>query len=378
MADALAPPVGIALDDDQRLAWLQLIRSENVGPTTFRELINHCGSASNALDALPELASRGRARKSLKVASRGDAEAELLRLQSMGGRMICLGEPDYPSALREADGAPPVLSVLGNADCMSRHAVAFVGSRNASLSGIKMARALAGDVGKRDYVTISGLARGIDSAAHEASLATGTIAVFAGGVDHIYPSENRQLARDIIDNGGALVSEMPLGTKPRAQDFPRRNRIVAGIALGLVVVEAARRSGSLISARLANEFGRIVMAVPGSPLDPRSEGTNHLVREGAVLIRNPDDIIEALEPLSNGSVQTSYSLSEPTDVKMPAPEPSEDDRQKVVSALDRTPTDIDELIRHTGLMPQQVQIVLLELSLAGTIERHPGNRVSLI
>ena len=377
MSDALAPRPGIVLSDDQRIAWLRLIRSENVGPATFRDLINHFGTASNAFDALPDLASKGRAGKRIRVASQQEAEAELARLAKIGGRTICLGEPDYPTALRAADASPPVLSLIGSSKILTRDAIAFVGSRNASLSGIKFTRQLASDVAKAGYATVSGFARGIDSAAHEASLESGTVAVFAGGVDHIYPPENEDLGRKIIDAGGALISEMPFGWQPRAQEFPRRNRIVAGMALGLVVVEAAKRSGSLISARLANEMGRVVFAVPGSPLDPRSEGTNHLIRDGATLITKAADIIEAIEPISSDAQQTAYSLEEGQDDLEIGPESTQSDRDKLLGALDHTPTDIDEILRFTGLGAAQLQMLLLELDLAGRLERHPGNRVSL-
>ena len=377
MDDALAPRPGIQLTEDQRLDWLRLIRSENVGPATFIDLINHFGSASAALEGLPELSARGRGGKAIKVCSRDEAERELEKLGELKGRVVCLGEQDYPTALRAADAPPPVLSVLGSADCLNQPAVAFVGSRNASLSGIKLTRSLAAAVGQAGYCIISGLARGIDAAAHEASLETGTIAVFAGGVDHIYPHENRQLARDIYANGGALVSEMPIGWKPRAQDFPRRNRIVAGLSLGLVVVEAAKRSGSLISARLANENGRQVFAVPGSPLDPRSEGANHLIREGATLITSADDVIEALTGMNPLYEQEAYSLRE-NDPLDPGEDivPDQSDRDRVLTALDFTPVTVDDLIHHTGLTPSAMQMILLELDLSGQLERHPGNRVS--
>ena len=378
MSDALEPKTGIQLDDQQRLAWLRLIRSENVGPATFRDLINYCGSASNALEALPELAARARSGKAIQVASQADAEAELMRLQKIGGRTICLGEPDYPPALRAAENPPPVLSVLGDPRCLSKNAIAFVGSRNASLAGVKLTRQLANETAKAGYLIVSGLARGIDAAAHEASVQSGTVAVFAGGVDHIYPSENRELARSIIQNNGAIVSEMPLSWKPRAQDFPRRNRIVAGMSLGLVVVEAAKRSGSLISARLANEMGRLVFAVPGSPLDPRSEGANHLIKQGASLITGSRDITDAIEPLINQNRQSSYSLDETEDSQQDGfAQASDNDRERLLSALGYAPMEIDELLRFTGLTPSQLQLLLLELDLAGQLERHPGNRVSL-
>ena len=375
--DQLAPKQGIRLSDDQRLAWLQLIRSENVGPATFRDLINHFGSASTALDALPELAARGNAKKRIRVAAKSEAQQELERLAQIGGTTVCMGEVDYPPALRAAEGAPPVLSVRGDTEILSRHSVAFVGSRNASLAGVKLTKQLAQQTATAGYAIISGLARGIDSAAHQASLVQGTIAVFAGGVDHIYPQENTQLSQDIISNGGALMSEMPFGWKPRAQDFPRRNRIVAGISLGLVVVEAAKRSGSLISARLANEMGRLVFAIPGSPLDPRSEGTNHLIKQGAQLITCANDILQAIEPLATETLQSAYSLDEDSHELQLDSDPSHSDREKLLSALGHAPTDIDELLRFTEIAPGSLHMLILELDLAGIVERHSGNRISL-
>ncbi len=375
--DPLAAKPGIRLSDDQRIAWLQLIRSENVGPSTFRDLINHFGTAAAALEALPDLAARANSKKRIRIAVRSEAEQELQRLTQTGGTTVCLGEADYPPALRTADGAPPVLSVRGDTQILTRHSVAFVGSRNSSLAGVKLTKQLAGQTADAGYAIISGLARGIDSAAHQASLSQGTVAVFAGGVDHIYPHENTRLSDEIISNGGALVSEMPFGWKPRAQDFPRRNRIVAGIALGLVVVEAAKRSGSLISARLANEMGRLVFAVPGSPLDPRSEGANHLIKQGAQLITSADDILRAIEPLANEPLQSSYTLDEGSNKMELDSDPSQTDREKLLSALGHTPTDIDELLRFTEITPGSLHMLILELDLAGIVERHSGNRVSL-
>lgn len=370
---------GIALSESQRFSWLRLIRSENVGPATFRELINHFGSAQNALDALPDLAAQGRSKKAYKIAAISRVEEELERARNLGAQFVCLGEPSYPVALRAGDAPPPVLTVHGSLNALGRNCVAFVGSRNCSLAGIKLTKQLAADVANGGYVISSGLARGIDSAAHEASLQQGTIAVFAGGIDHIYPRENSRLANSIVENGGALISEMPFGWTPRAQDFPRRNRIVAGLALGLVVVEAARRSGSLISARLANEMGRTVFAVPGSPLDPRSEGANHLIKQGAQLITSANDILETLSPVSEMGIQSTYSLNETVDEDsdLRAP-PTESDRERLLAALGHVPTQVDEILRFLEISPSVLQILLLELDLAGRLERHPGNCVSLI
>ena len=237
---------GVELPQETRLAWLRLIRSENVGPTTFRTLINRFGGAAAALEALPDLAARGG--RTIRVASRAVAEEEMARAERLGARFVCLGEPDFPRILRTTEQAPPVLAVMGDAVPLARPAVAIVGARNASLSGIKLTRHIGSELGRAGYIIVSGLARGIDAAAHEAGLQTGTIGVFACGLDRPYPEENRPLMRRIVDGGGTLVSEMPFGWEPRARDFPRRNRLVAGLALGLLVVEAAMRSGSLISA----------------------------------------------------------------------------------------------------------------------------------
>jgi len=378
------PPssVGIELSDQQRLAWLRLIRSEKIGAATFIELIKRYGTASDALEALPELTARSGS-PPMAIASEQQAMAEMGKIQRIGGKLVCLGEPDYPAALRATDMAPPVLTVRGDKSVLRRHAIAVVGSRNASLAGIKFTERMVRDIaatsanGNPTYVIVSGLARGIDAAAHRASLQSGTIAVFAGGVDHIYPHDHAGLANSIVDQGGAVISEMPFGWQPRAQDFPRRNRIVAGLALGLVVVEAARRSGSLISARLANELGRLVFAVPGSPLDPRSEGTNDLIKQGAQLITSASDIAKAIDPIAAVPAQTNYSLDERRQPEMVI-ETSNQQRQKLLGAMGYTPLTIDDLIRHTGLSADLVQMIILELDLAGNIERHAGNRVSRI
>ena len=372
------------LNDEQRLNWLRLIRSQNVGPVTFRDLISHYGTASAALEALPELAARGGAAARIKICPIEDAERELVRCESAGARFVAIGEPDYPPILRNADQSPPLLAVIGNTETLSKKCVAIVGSRNASIAGMKLTQRFAMQLGEHGYVIASGLARGIDTAAHRASLKSGTIAVFAGGVDHIFPDENVELAKTIVDNGGVLMSEMPMGWQPRAKDFPRRNRIVTGLAQGVVVVEAAKRSGSLISARLANEMGRIVLAVPGSPLDPRSEGTNGLIKQGATLITSTDDIIDALAPLDPTTEEFIYDISEeddelPFETTNNAVQTADDTiRNAIISALGPSPTEIDDIIRFTGATTGQVQLVLMELALAGRLERHTGNRVSLI
>ena len=377
---------GVALSDRQRLSWLRLIRSDNVGPVTFRDLINHFGTAAAALEALPELARRGGAAARIRIASPEDAEAEMEAVESAGSRFLALGEPDYPAWLRLLDLAPPLICIRGNAEPASRRPVAIVGARNASVAGRKLAAQFASELAKAGHCIVSGLARGIDTAAHQASLRTGTVAVFAGGIDHLYPPENSELAQAILDNGGAWISEMPLGHVPRALDFPRRNRIIAGLSVAAIVVEAAKRSGSLITARLANEAGRQVFAVPGSPLDPRAEGCNHLIRQGATLATDAQQILEAIAPTLGTAPQLGYEIGEPPPGSRDPDTGSADEtgvtlgealRRSILEALGPTPTDVDDIIRFTGASVAQVQIVLLELDLAGRLERHPGNRVSL-
>ncbi|WP_442577433.1 DNA-processing protein DprA [Mesorhizobium sp. ASY16-5R] len=364
------------LSERQRLAWLRLIRTPNVGPATFRDLINRFGSAETAIEELPGLMRNAGAAAAPRIPPVSAAEAEMEKANRFGARFVGIGEPDYPPQLRRMDYPPPLIAVKGNGAIFSLPAVAIVGARNASLAGLKMARMLAAAVGKEGYAVISGLARGIDTAAHEGSIATGTVGVLAGGLDRPYPPENAGLCERIAESG-AVVTEMPFGWEPRAQDFPRRNRVVAGLGLGLVVVEAARRSGSLISARLANEMGRIVFSVPGSPLDPRAEGANRLLKDGAVLVTSAEDILDALAPLTLTESPPEIDLDEPPDFS-DAPTPAETDRSKILEALGPVPTGIDELIWHTGLHPAQVFMILLELDLAGRLERHSGGAVSIV
>lgn len=363
------------LSDRQRLAWLRLIRTENVGPATFRDLINRFGSAEAAIEILPELMLAGGAARPARIPSIGEAEKEMEAAQKFGARFVAIGEADYPPVLKRVDQPPPLLAVKGEAAVFSLPPVAIVGARNASLAGIGMARRLAADLGRDGYAIISGLARGIDTAAHQGGLATGTIAALAGGLDQPYPPENAALADEIAARGGALVSEMPFGWEPRARDFPRRNRIIAGLSLGLVVVEAAQRSGSLISARLAGEFGRLVFAVPGSPLDPRAGGSNDLLKQGATLVTEANDVVEHLAPLLR---TPQLRAEEPPPDFSATPPPGDDDRARVLEALGPTPVGVDEIIRHTELHPAQVFMILLELDLAGRLERHAGGNVSLI
>lgn len=370
-------PAGPDLSDRQRLNWLRLIRTENVGPVSFRTLINRFGSAEAALAHLPELALAGGAARPARIPSEADAAAEMEAAHRFGARFVAVGETDYPPMLRRMDAPPPLIAVKGDARLFQRPAVAIVGARNASASGARMAQMLASGLGRAGYTVVSGLARGIDAAAHEASIATGTVGVLAGGLDRPYPPENVRLA-DRIAAEGVLVSEMPFGWEPRARDFPRRNRLVAGLGLGLVVVEAAQRSGSLISARLANEMGRLVFAVPGSPLDPRAAGTNGLIKDGAMLVTEVRDVTDALAPLTESdAAPPMLSAGEAEDLSA-APPPAEDERALVLEALSPTPIQTDDLLRHTGIAPAQLAMVLLELDLAGRLERHAGGAVSLL
>ncbi|ESZ41153.1 MULTISPECIES: DNA-processing protein DprA [unclassified Mesorhizobium] len=371
------PAAGPRLSDRQRLSWLRLIRTQNVGPASFRELINRFGSAEAALEMLPELMISGGAKRIMRIPSVEEAEAELDAASENGARFVGIGEADYPPMLKNMDNPPPLIAVKGEAAVFRLPAVAIVGARNASLAGIKMARMLAADLGRDGYVIVSGLARGIDTAAHQGSLSTGTVGVLAGGLDVPYPPENIGLCDDIAERGGAVISEMPFGWQPRAQDFPRRNRLVAGAALGLVVIEAAQRSGSLISARLAGEMGRLVFAVPGSPLDPRCAGSNGLLKDGATLVTEAADVSGAIAPLA-GTRTRSIAPPEKAPDFSATPPPGEDERSGVIEVLGPTPVGVDEIIRHTGLNAAQVSMVLLELDLAGRIERHAGGNVSLV
>ena len=374
-------PLGAA----QRLACLRLIRSENVGPVTFRDLINHFGGAEEALAALPELSRRGGYRRPIRVCPREVAEAELEAAADIGASALIVGEPGYPPALAAVDPPPPLLYVKGKAGHLARPMLAIVGARNGSAAGQKLARLFASSIGGAGFVIVSGLARGIDSAAHEAALETGTVAVLAGGPDNVYPPEHAELQRRIAERG-CLVSENPPGFAPRGQDFPRRNRIISGMALGVLVVEAARRSGTLVTARMAGEQGREVFALPGHPLDPRAEGTNRLLKSGATLVTEPEDVLGALAPLLREALQPlarKPAREAASSLHMPAADPTEPpevgdaDRARLIEALGPAPVDVDELGRATGLSARAIQIALMELALAGRIERHGHQLVSL-
>jgi DNA processing protein len=367
---------GVRLSEEQRIDWLRLIRSANVGPRTFRTLVNHFGGAGAALAALPELARRGGASGPAHICSAADAKRELAAARSMDAVFIALGEPDYPHRLRMIDDAPPLIAVRGKLPALALPLVAIVGSRNASAAGVKFAERLARELGEAGFGVVSGLARGIDAAAHRASAATGTIAVLAGGHDRLYPPEHAALL-DTLLTAGAALSEMPFGWEPRARDFPRRNRLISGLSLGVVVVEAAQRSGSLITTRMALEQGREVFAVPGSPMDPRNEGTNRLLKQGATLVTEASDIIAVLRPIIG---QASAFPAEEPDMPGPglAAEPGGDERNRIVALLGPTPVAIDDLIRISGSSPAIVRTVLLELEIAGRLERAGAGMVSLL
>lgn len=364
------------LSPAERLARLRLARSENVGPVTFRDLLDHFGNAVAALDALPGLAARGGAKRSIKIASAADAEAEVAKTEKLGGKVLVFGDEGFPARLAAIDPPPPVISVAGDAALLARKSIALVGSRNASAAGRRIASDMAAALGAEGFVVVSGLARGIDTSAHRASLDRGTIAVLAGGLDIVYPEENRGLQSEIAVRG-ALVTEMPPGTSPQARHFPRRNRLISGLSLAVVVVEAALRSGSLITARFALEQGRDVFAVPGSPLDPRAQGANRLIKDGAPLVENASDVIAALvEPLSHRFRELEPPSFAPR--SSPAPSADEDARACILAALGPTPTPLDDLVRQSGTSVPLVRAVIIELELAGRIHRDPGDRISLL
>ena len=384
-------PAQPALAPAERLARLRLARSKNVGPRTYMHLIRRFGSGSAALEALPELAARG---GNPVYVPRGaeEAEAERAAGERIGARRCLLGGPHYPGALAAIDPPPPALWVRGDASVLGRPAVAIVGARNASALGLRTARVLARGIGLAGRVVVSGLARGIDAAAHEAALETGTVAVLPGGLDRIYPEENAALAARIAERG-ALVTECAIGVEPTARHFPKRNRLIAGLAQGVVLIEAASRSGSLITARYALDQGREVMACPGSPEDPRSAGCNMLIRDGAALIRNAEDVLEALAmPRQPGFADEGAGFVFDADIF----EDDADDTydaladfdpdgrdtdaalsDQVIRLLGPNPVEIDEIARACGARPAELSLIVLELELAGRIEVLAGGRIAL-
>lgn len=361
-----------ALDitDAERFARLRLIRADNIGTVTFWALMERYGDARAAITALPSLAKKS-AKRPIVLPSEDAIRREIDATEKLGAHLITAGDDHYPPALAALDGPPPILTVLGNAKVLTRDIIAIVGARNASALGQRFAREIARDLGAANVVVASGLARGIDTAAHKGSIETGTIAVMAGGIDVVYPPDNESLQRDIVANGGAVITEMSFGQQPTAQHFPRRNRIISGVARGVLVVEATLNSGSLITARLAGEQGRDVFAVPGSPLDPRAKGTNSLLRQGAILTESADDVLSALRPLApplpRAERKKPVAAIENTDAL----------QTKILAQLGPVPVETDELVRLLGAPTAEVAAALLDLEFAGRVNRHSGQKVSL-
>lgn len=366
------------MTSQERLDWLRLIRSENVGPITFHHLLESCGSASAALERLPELARKGGRTQRLHITSKSAAHEEMQRAEKMGMRMLFLPDAEYPKALRSLESAPPILYLLGDAELLAKPCIALVGSRNASVNATQLTRRFAADLSKHDFVIVSGMARGIDASAHWGALEQGTIAVLAGGVDVVYPNSNRNLYKKLREHG-ALLSEMPPGMEPLGRHFPRRNRIISGLCLAVVVMEATMQSGSLITAQMALKQCREVMAVPGFPSDARSHGTNHLIRNGAKLVETSKDILNALQHLLNTHLFQEESLFSDKPESQPAGE-SEDSndkaRERLLSLIGSAPISIDELVTQGQLPLEQTLLLLVELELSGQIVREPGQRVS--
>lgn len=367
------------LRGDERLDWLQLIRTPNIGPVTFHRLIGRYGAAAKAIDALPELSRKAGRRVPFKAASRDACERELKEAEKHGCRLIAACDEDYPTALKAIPDHPPLLFIRGHAALFEKPAIAIVGARNASGVGRKIARTLAGDLGAAGYVVTSGLARGIDGAAHEASLKTGAIAVVAGGVDVIYPPEHEELTERIAREG-AVISERPMGAQPTARDFPKRNRLISGLSQGIIVVEAAARSGTLLTANFALEQGREVFAVPGSPLDPRCQGANRLIRDGAGLVETAQDVIDTLAAQSQSLSARGRNLfdwSEGLGEREPDPAALASLRRQLLEILSFTPLHRDELLREADAPAGLVADALLDLVLTGEAQEHDGGRFSL-
>ncbi|MEQ1498911.1 MAG: DNA-processing protein DprA [Novosphingobium sp.] len=363
------------LSQEEAFARIRLLRSPNVGPVSYRQLLRRFGNAVAALDALPDLAARS---GSYRVADEGRVAGEVAAVRDAGARYLFHDMADYPALLAELDSAPPILTCRGDAALAARPCVAIVGARNASAAAVKLARQFAGDLVDAGFVVVSGLARGIDGAAHQAALAQGaqdgaTIGVIASGIDIAYPREHAQL-QDAVANQGLLLAEQPPGTEPLARHFPSRNRIIAGLAAGTLIVEAAPKSGSLITARLAGEAGREVMAVPGSPLDPRAQGCNQLIRDGAMLVQSAQDVIELVTGFCGNPRSTFRESAAGYDF---ANDELGDAPADIAGLLTTAPVSVDELIRQSGESPAAVQLALLELELAGKLVRHAAGRVSL-
>ena len=362
------------LSRDEAFARIRLLRSPNIGPVSYIQLLRRFGTATAALEALPDLAARGGAPYRPAAAER--IEAEIAAVRKAGARYLFHDSPDYPALLGELDSPPPILTVRGDAALLRRPSVAVVGARNASAAAVKLSRDFSTALAAQGYAVISGLARGIDAATHRGALAGmddggGTVGVIASGIDITYPPENAELQEQVAQQG-LLIAEMPPGTEPLARHFPHRNRIIAGLATGTLVVEAAPKSGSLITARLAAEAGREVMAIPGSPLDSRSHGCNQLIREGAILVQRPEDVVELLVGFT-GRPRSTFREHGPEFAPTPDDEPAE-----IADLLTIAPVGVDELIRQSGASAGAVQMALLELELAGRLQRHAAGRVSLV
>lgn len=365
------------LTANERRDWLRLIRTEHIGPATFRQLLKRYGSAAKAIQALPAIPVR---KKQLTLPPVEQIEAELEYAASLGATYIASCEPDYPLPLKAISDAPPLICVMGDKSLLQRHSVAIVGARNASAVGRKIASTLAEALGQAELVVTSGLARGIDGAAHQAALHKGTIAVVAGGVDIIYPPEHAELTNEIA-RYGAIVSEMPPGYQPKGRDFPRRNRIISGLSLGVIVVEAAAKSGTLITARFALEQGREVFAVPGSPLDPRCQGTNGLIRQGATLIETAEDVLDALQGVGKSLGERENDLfaglEQEEDTHSFTQEEFVRAQEELKSLLSFTPVHKDMLLRESDMPPALLADALLEMVLSGEAEEHLGGKFSL-
>lgn len=357
---------------------LRLIRSENVGPVTFFHLVKYCGSVAKAVEMAPDISRRGGKSKPIRVASKAEAEREFEELTKFGAKLVMYGEEAYPRMLQVVHDAPPVLTVRGHAHLWNHDKIiGMVGARNASANGCAFARKLASELGEAKYVVVSGLARGIDAAAHRGSLASGTVAVIGGGIDNIYPAENEILYNEIAE-AGAIISELPFGAKPHARSFPSRNRIIAGMSRATAVIEASLKSGSLITAHFANDYGRDVFAVPGSPMDPRCHGTNQLIRDGATMLESVRDVLNNMSPMealpladNEPSMFAESGLNPDSDLL-------EEARSSITAALSPSPTLLDDVLAASGVSPHLMMAVLLELELAGRLQRHPGAKVSLV
>ena len=369
------------LSEQEKIDWIRLSRSENVGPVTFRTLLALYQTPTKALPQLQELAAKGGSKKKITVCSERDAQKELAATEKLGGRIVASCEDDYPEILKTLPDAPPIITVLGQISLLNKPALAIVGTRNASFNGKNLTRQLSFAVSQKNYAIISGMARGIDSAAHEGALEGkgGTIAVLGTGIDVVYPPENKALYQRIKQEG-LLISELPLGTQPFVGHFPRRNRLISGLAQGVLVIEAHTKSGSLITAQYAADQGRDVYAVPGFPLDPRAQGPNRLLKDGAILVQNADDIFAVLEHSSPFALKDLFQQHATPIVidEKPTQTDLEAATEQVVENLGAEAIEIDHLIRETHLTASVVHIVLMQLELAGKVERYPGNRVSLV